>query len=292
MNLTYTESRFFGGDTIHQIMVIEYYRNKPHSVVTNHGTFDFEWCKKYGLLYFTCSGSGCGREDPDHSVCAFVEPASLPGKIWTAPNVRLHRWESRDKPEIRVDDAILKKMGYRRLKQPLLLKDWRGNKTRNPFEAGEECDGHMEYCSICDDYLPDESLCDHLMWSDSNGMIFGSGGERPGEETFFAALDWLAAQKMGRFYFNHETKSQNLAQELELLLRAGQFPPSCYVGSNVLHEARDSENWDDMEDGFVWLQTLQRKGTEKANAETLAWIQKWKKSRKDQAGKTTVAIAN
>jgi hypothetical protein len=170
----------------HRIVYIEYLNRRPHSVVTelhwDHsrelwfqpgrdkptGTcaehWDFEWCRRDSDLYYCKSGFGGDPLVVD--ICRFAEPDPPPGMIWCAPDVKLIRWVSKERPEVEIrSDAVLLRMGYRRLNTPLLLATASG-RSRNPFKAAKEIDDSCSYCRICKDYLPWEHECEHLEWCD------------------------------------------------------------------------------------------------------------------------------
>jgi hypothetical protein len=171
------------GTERHEVIYIEYQNRRPHSVVTLHhwdhrgkpwfnpardtptGTcphyWDFDWCKRDRTAYYHNSGIGGDNAIQVHRFC---NPSPPPGELWVADGITLVRHNER---AIRSDSALLK-MGYRRLKRPRLLTTPRGEKTRNPFDAGEPTDTTI-YCRVCRDRLPEDGWgppCDHLEWCD------------------------------------------------------------------------------------------------------------------------------
>ena len=132
--------------------------------------WDFDHSKRDDDVYYHQSGSG---GDPlSINIGRFSEPQPPPGLLWTAPDVRLHRWVSKEKPEVAIrSNSTLLKMGYRRLSRPLVLRagsgHWGGvNRSRNPFLVCSETDSHLAYCKVCDDRFPSEQKCEHLEWCD------------------------------------------------------------------------------------------------------------------------------
>lgn len=278
-DLTYTEHpEWMRGETlVHRILVITYFDGEPGNVVTDHG--DFSFADIDGSLYFHNGGGGMRAEKPIYHVGRFVNPDPPPCKIWVADEVSLCQWKSDKERDVPVDNAELPRLGYVRLKKPLLLKrwmQWKGVVTRNPFEVAEEHEGHFEYCSICKKDQLDDSLCNHLHYSEGACEVIGAGGDDPPIDDFFNALDWLSVYQSDRYGMEAFLET-NAVTILEGLLRTNKFPPNCHVGGIVLGDAEDSEGWDDMEAGFAWLQTLD-KATKEASAKTLAWIKQWRRT--------------
>jgi hypothetical protein len=191
---------------LHRVVFIEYHDRRPVSVVTeNHwdrsgmpwfkagvdkpsGTcaayWDFDWCKRDRALYYSQSGGG---GDPlSIHVHSFCEPDPPPGLIWAAPDVRFHRWVSKDRPEVAIQtDSVLLMMGYHRIARPLLLKSTQFDgpkRTRNPFLAAEELEGRIAYCKICDDHFPSDHECEHMEWCDRCASLVYIDGHVPEDQ--------------------------------------------------------------------------------------------------------------
>lgn len=175
----------------HRVVVIQYDRSRhPFEVITEEHLYtstrwdhkgmplldsprtsprhwDFEWCKRDKENYFHMSGSG--GELRCH-VSRFVNPLKL-RPIWIAQGVPIVTYRNRKGKHIEapVSEAELVKMGYHRLRHPLLLHASDGTVTRNPFEVGHE--DECTYCKICDDWLPSglNPPCDHIDWCDECG---------------------------------------------------------------------------------------------------------------------------
>lgn len=290
-NLTYTTADYRGEAALHHILVIEYHRGQPHSVVTDLGTFDFEWCQQQEAIYFRKSGGGMDHGG-SHGLCRFCEPSPPPGQLWTAPDITLHEWKSDAETKAPIGPGQLLEMGYLRIKEPLWLKTSEGS-TRNPFEAGEEYEGHFEYCSICDTMLSDDCLCDHIYHSDCGDPV-GAGSEEPSQDSMFAALDWLAEVEgwqqwcIGR---QLDGRCRSAVHALERKLLDGMFkrvPVSSDCMEGHFKDTFDDdettmESWQECEDGLGWLTTLGT-DTPEANSKTLRWIMAWRLSRRERAG--------
>lgn len=180
------------GNDAHELVFAEYFNRKPHSVVTvehwDHSArpwfraghdkpnghcphyFDFNYCRRNGTIYYHNSGAG---GELKLRLGTLVQPMNPPAcEFWAASGLPLYRdgktW--RRPAKIRGDDELAA-MGYRRLKQPRLLRQG-GKASRNPFDVAEE--GEVVYCRRCDDWLPDDgwSVCEHLRWCDACAAWF------------------------------------------------------------------------------------------------------------------------
>ena len=150
------------------LYVVEYQRLNgrwhPHSIVTESDTWDAYWSRAYGLLVHA-SGSGLHRGA--HWVAGYAEPKTFPGRLWTAPGVSLTCWGGERRPEKPLSEPGLRQKGLKRFtKLP-----------GNPFDDARWVAGHVEYCCICRDYLPDDdnAPCLHLQWDDVSCQCVGSG---------------------------------------------------------------------------------------------------------------------
>lgn len=167
------------GKNRHRIVAIDYYHRKPCNVLTEehwdhsqcawfdpsrdkpNGTcpnfWDFSWSRADKTLYFHQSGGG---GELRFCIGEFVKKTPPPGLIWVAEGVPLVVCGSK-KDRIITTDAQLLKLGYRRLKKPLMLL----GESRNPFEVGQE--GETIWCDICKDDLYEEGWndpCKHMTW--------------------------------------------------------------------------------------------------------------------------------
>lgn len=125
-----------------QVTLIEFDENgRPFSVNRTGDDgydhkFDMEWCKRDGCLYADESGDGYYLENGEH-------------KYWTIPGIEPTVNGICPAPlENRLTDLPESYQGD--------LWDW----------ANE---GGCEYCSICDDMLPTEDLCNHIGGDDESG---------------------------------------------------------------------------------------------------------------------------
>lgn len=147
------------GKATEEVLFVEYHDGRPFTVVTTKATYDAEWCKRDGCLYFHDSGSGG----------AFVvSPGST---YWLHPDCSVVV-PSRERPYYR----------------PPMSGDDTGTRLAKPLpeyslawilsECGD--DTECEYCPTCDDYLPSSdcyTLCDHVFWCDAAGW-WSKPGER------------------------------------------------------------------------------------------------------------------
>jgi hypothetical protein len=180
------------GDTErHRIVYIEYYDRRPHAVITEEhwdhskepwfdpdehkptgtcsASWDFEWCKRDGQLYYEKAGGG---GDLGRIVLYGLSPSSPPAQIWAADDAAFYRTEGRlvdnSYREIRIrSEAVLRRLGYVRIARPLLFSGGYKGRSRNPFNVGEElCDDRLAYCRVCEDHARTQDPCEHLEWCD------------------------------------------------------------------------------------------------------------------------------
>lgn len=159
-------------------IVIEYRRRRPFAVAASelsldhngeeqtHITYhDFEYCRRNDILYQHMSG--CGGDGKTYNLGKFCKPG-IHAEIWAAPDVVFTKTIKRKRKYVDVPakESDLAKLGYRRLKQPRLVKGSWGDKSRDPFEVSDE--GETVYCPRCDDWMLDEEVtdCRHLQWCD------------------------------------------------------------------------------------------------------------------------------
>lgn len=133
---------------------VEHHNGRPFSVITKGGEhYDFEYCKRDGLVYYNLSGTG-GPRKTRLEAPRFCEPKkTVKGvRVWVRADMTLidERGRTVRKHESR---------GYR------LLKRLPGN----PFERDDVCEGQTVHCTKCRDYLPDDAdrPCAHLWWCDA-----------------------------------------------------------------------------------------------------------------------------
>lgn len=152
-----------------ELFVVEYQhqggRWRPHSIVTRDATWDACWSRTHGLLVHD-SGSGY-RPGYGHWVCGYVEARAFPGRLWTAPDVKLSCWGGEGDPARPLTEKGLRRKGLKRF----------AALPCDPFEGARNVEGSIEYCCICRDYLPDDDYapCAHLRWDDDACTCIGSG---------------------------------------------------------------------------------------------------------------------
>lgn len=125
------------------------------------GIYDIEWCRRDGMLYYHCSGGGghfylnrvCRRKGEPH--CAVW---------WNSKLVTPHR-DNGKQPAMLTPHQV-RRLGYRIVSRPLRIL---GTSDRHPLEnlfSGLE---DTMYCSKCDDWLPFDNMCSHVLWCDECG---------------------------------------------------------------------------------------------------------------------------
>lgn len=219
-------------------------RTGPHGPKQHFGVdhFDFEWSKRDACSYFHKSGGG-----PFKAVTLLAVEGSIL-RIWAADCVSLVDSEGRPITYRRALD-----LGYERLDAPL----------GDPFEDGIE--GQCEYCAVCDDWLPDDSLCSHPFEDVRTGEVVGPGSE---DSIRYAKDDVLAAvRRLGcaRTLRRALPKGHEVWDDGIFGVTVG---PSRSRGRSFPAEIdRDTR----AEVGLQWLCALSSKTTT-ANAAVLAWL--------------------
>lgn len=169
------------GKEAQRVVAIEYQDDRPAAVMTardwNHGGksgtsadyYDFEWCERDQALYFELIGGGPLN---GYSVARFAEPQPPKAKLWLAPDISV---QDAGRDEKTISNAELLAMGYEIINEPLLLDSGWGRPSTNPFDHAES--GGCLYCRECDDWLPEDEMCQHLDWCDECGMwVYGADG--------------------------------------------------------------------------------------------------------------------
>lgn len=165
------------GREIERVVAIEYRDDRPFSVMTatnwEHGGksgisadyYDFEWCKRDAMLYYDGTGSGPMR---GFCVSAFSNTDPPPAKLWLKEGIKVtHSWKDGDEP---ISESELLKMGYLLLTEPIQLDSGWGDSSPNPFDHAN-ADDCIE-CVECDDWIPEDSMCEHMRWCDECGDWF------------------------------------------------------------------------------------------------------------------------
>ena len=216
-------------------------RTGPHGPTKHYGTdyFDFVWSRRFGCSYFHESGGG-----PLTPVVVFRD--DWKPTLWAAACV-----EFNDEKGASIEN--LAALGWTRLPAPLA----------NPFEGAIE--GRCEYCEICNDWLPDDSLCAHLFEDERFGEVVGPGNA---ESIAHAKDEVLAAvRRLGcaRTLRRGLPKGHAVWDDGVFGVTVG---PSRSCGRSFPAEIeRDTP----AEVGLRWLCALGVKTT-KANAAVLAWL--------------------
>ena len=138
--------------SIERVIFVEYQDGRPHSVVTDGHTYDFEWSRREGQLYYEKAGGG-GKS-------ITVYPNST---YWAAPGVELKAYRSDGPPWTRPLDPG-ESLGTRLAEPP---PGWPNEEL---FDLAEESE--TVWCDTCRDHLPSEDTptpCDHVWWCNSHG---------------------------------------------------------------------------------------------------------------------------
>lgn len=190
-----------------EIVAIEYQREGPHrcwipfSVTTLDGEcpqqWDFDWSRKFGTLYYHCSGGGGNFER--YHVSRYVTPVPVACLLWIARDIPFYAHDG--KRERIVKKADLKHRGYRLIAHPriIALPNQIRPSSSNPFEIAWESEGGTVYCRICKDRFPDEpcNVCQHLYWCDDClGWVFESKDGHQDSDN--STADWIRCAEWQR----------------------------------------------------------------------------------------------
>lgn len=224
------------------VLVVEYHERakgkwSPFSIVTEHDTWDACWSRCFECTLVHQSGSGCRGE---HNVAAYCHTRPPPCRIWMAGGIVPVRYHGRLMRDLPVAPVELLGMGYERIPAPM----------GDPFADCIHVDGHIEYCSICDDHFPDDQLvCGHLRWSDHDCATVGTGATDDDSLRYVSISMPHVMRKLGWI------RTLKLAD----YVRAGcpkQYPNPLADALDFLDDVDVYER--PMESAYRWLSTLGR----------------------------------
>lgn len=241
-----------GGAPIVAIWYVQTRRRwHPHSILTTKATWDANWSRAEDALLVHDSGSGHFHADDP----VIVERHD---RLWVAPGLRLARYRrGLSTGTVLLTPAALTTMGVTLLAKPM----------GDPFKNSLEVDGHIVWCSLCNDYYHDESNgpCEHLRWSDGACMMVGAGAdEGDALDAVETALDALCS-KLGKANAREMREAVRAVDKGRCHLWYRRYP----LGELV----EEHEEEDDCNAAVHWLATIgPGKRLAAARAQTLAWL--------------------
>lgn len=130
-------------DELHRVVYIDYHNNKiPHQVYTTHfvSTADKPYWRLYTWYFF--ANNGDDRDIRAYNSCEGGSHKEIQAPQWCDGFIGKY-WLS--------DDAKFKGQtkNAKRLKNPLRVAGYSGNKSINPFKIAEITNS-MEYCDRCE----------------------------------------------------------------------------------------------------------------------------------------------
>lgn len=130
---------------------------RPHRVETEHACYDFEWCTRDGVCYYDDVGTG-GYESGGIYVDTLC--AGARGRLWIAPT----HWPYRngDPEHRRLSPEEVSALGWDLLEE----------QPADPFAEAEESD--TRWCLTCNDALPEQNLCSHVWYCETDGWWRGA----------------------------------------------------------------------------------------------------------------------
>jgi len=255
-------TRYYG-----DLLMVEYVNGKPIGAVTSKSGYDFSESDHWGTLFHDHGGGSCYLH-PFVGAGPDKEPI---GDVWIADGVEVTDGRSLERKVLSAED--IRAMGYRILRAP----------HGDPFEDARDCEGGTQYCTVCDDYMPndEECLCDHLTWIDEVGITGpGDADAAPDFSEFMLPVIELAARAgIARTWRRH--LAQNKDAEVRITSAVGGLGPEFVrarmggrdVGDLVKHAAEKIEerDWYAARAAAHWFTMLDTKTTA-ANVATVAWL--------------------
>jgi len=185
----------------------------PFRVETLEGrsmrTYDFNWCKRDATLYYYNSGSG-----PDTGAVSIDKLIPEEGETHNL-------WIRNTHQTLPLDLTCL---GWTELDV----------EPPDPFEGAEECE--TVFCSACMDELPNDRLCTHVWWCDTDGWYRGAYCDSTDEGR-------SPCKKQGNCFTC--TLQRRLNGEMEVELERGLEPVHVWFTERaVFVEALDDEGED------------------------------------------------
>lgn len=250
-----------------KLIAVEYHDGHPHSVTTSNGkgwtVWDFDWCKRDQTVYYHQSGGG-----PAEAYHVGKLGRGGRAELWVDSSVMGFADCSSGKPLTR---RQVERYGYKLLKK---LK-------ADPFE--DAVGGRVTWCVVCQDQLPDDHACWHLLYVPGDALLLGCGtAEIPHEDHHESLLKLL--QVLG----------PELVQRLadELAGAGARWECSCPGGEADQLDLRDPvtrENveldsdkaaaagveWEDLFVGMAWIASMEPGKTTKAIKLTIRWMRAW-----------------
>jgi len=249
-----------------KLVAVEYFGGHPHSVITTTNgngwtVWDFDWCKRDQTVYYHQSG-GCGAQGV-YAVGTLVRGRA---ELWVDASIHAFQ-DYRGKPLTR---RQVGRHGYD------LLADHKGD----PFAGAVE--SATTGCTSCDDRLPDERQCRHLVYVAGEGLL-GCGSSEYQAEYHLESLQKLFLV-LGRELVERLMK--------ELVAGGARWECSCPGGEADQLALRDpvtrkdvaldgdraaaaGVEWDDLFVGMAWLSSLEPGKTKKAIKLTVRWMRAW-----------------
>jgi hypothetical protein len=247
------------------ILYVEFIDERPHSVFTTEGGYDFSWCKRDNEVLFHDSGGGIGRNNR-FELC---QPNGLTFWVADCIDVRIKdAWDDVARKytvDIPATEEELAKRGMTRV--PVLGADL--------FDDAHECTRGIAYCSICDDHFDEDATCVHV-WTGLDGVLLGPGSnddECKGEGCKDVFVEFMAVAGIMRGYRKGLEPYTIRTSQRHALGGLGPSYVHVYRGKKDLGDIGGKfDQYDDrLQDGAQWLFCL-GEDTPDAIARTAAWL--------------------
>ena len=251
------------------VLMIEYHDGVPRNVATTDGGYDFGQSKEHGML-FHCHGSSSCYLSRFVGASARTKPLAA---VWIADGAKVTDAGSLSGKALTKEE--IRAFGYRILRAP----------KGDPFDGARECDGHIEWCCICEDYMPDDSecLCQHLFEADDLGTT-GPGAydivNDGAEGDFMLPVVELAVRAGVARTWRRSILSNENARRRTMSAVGGLGPTFVYATMNgrqiggLVRDAAEEmskHDFDAAQRAANWFMALDEKTT-KANAATAEWL--------------------
>lgn len=256
-----------------KLVAVEYHGGHPHSVTTTDGkhwtVYDFNWCKRDGTCYYRDVGGGPAVA---YSVGRLVGGGRA--EIWLDQSIQ-NFVDGGGRPLTR---RQVVKYGY----------DFLAELKGDPFD--DVVEGATTWCEVCEDHLPDENQCRHMVFVAGEGLLGCGTCEREPElhmESLQKLLQALGREVVARLLSNLTAGGAGWecwcpggeADQLHL-----RDPVTCEdVGRDLDSEKAEAAGikWDDLFVGMAWLASLEPGKTKKAVRLTILWMRAWLRGQKD-----------
>jgi len=265
------------------------YKGEPHFCYSN---WDIEYCKRDACCYYHESGSGGGFDGGVYVGELVDKTAGYP--LWYDREfVKLvcYRGEYFEGKEAEpITDSEAAELGWRVLNKPQPLF---GAQGWNPFaDYTPMREDSTVYCLVCEDNLPRENYCSHIVWNEERSWYGGCGAfhaDNVHDESLYKTSFAPLLSALNRGHVERLAKSLRLHNykvdcdpfdygdlTLHLLDNDGRREKCSRDPDDYWAASLDEDNiTDEMKSAIDWLVSLSAGKTDKFDDMTAGWIEEW-----------------